>query len=595
MNFNCAHQLAVSLALTIAVFVSPGKAQADDNFTWDPSASGNQFVGGSGTWDNGTTVDWLDNGNTPDIAWSNSSPNLALFEGTPGTVTVDGTVSFDAIETINNNPGTWTFGTSVNEGTLFKNSESQFTGGFIFGQESNANVIFNSGITIDAAGDTDRTVFQDNSATATLTFNGNILYTGTNGGAPYRGIQFDSQGGVVTINSSISTGTTGIGGEVVFGEGGGVAGATYYLNGSITNADPNPAITGNKAMEIFAGNVVLGTSQLSTGVLVFVGNNYASTRSILTAGAQTITNTVDDQGNGGDELGGTTADVSSFNGGVNVGGSTETLTAAAGGRVNFTAGINGSVAGGLVKTGAGTVVLNSTNTFDLQDPRNSFVQGNVAADIQQGTLLINGGTDTNGNGALGKNSGQVLVEGGATLGGSGSLLAGQQVVAMTGTSVITAGDPGQASLGIAPSISTLALNGGLAATSGLTLDFKLTGGNYHPSGGTDNDLITTSTLSLGGTVTVNLTTLDTVETMSPYFLMSGTGNWTEADDTIFDINAPTGYTLDTTYGTGGYLFDTGEDQFSVKLVATPEPSTYGLLGLGLLALVAIGRFRKLAA
>jgi len=85
----------------------------------------------------------------------------------------------------------------------------------------------------------------------------------------------------------------------------------------------------------------------------------------------------------------------------------------------------------------------------------------------------------------------------------------------------------------------------------------------------------------------------------------GPGDW--LGHPTFDVVAPAGYELDPTFGRPdpsgdgndqGYLYDTTADTFYVQLIAAPieapEPSTYGLLGLGLLALLAIGRFRRLA-
>jgi fibronectin-binding autotransporter adhesin len=433
-------------------------------------------------------------------------------------------------------------------------------------------------ITFDAVNTNDRVVAFDASNTSSITLAGTYISPD---------------------NIPSQSGGTGVGASsLIFGAGdfnGSEASSNYYLS-STANFSQMEAydVNGKSALALVAGNLYIDNSTFVAGQVISIQSNTGDNHSVEVVGAQNINAFVYVNLFSQFTIGQSTADSSTWTGNIQQYGGL-IASAVDGGRLNFSGNITGDTGNsvnGVVKTGAGTVVFSNQNGNDYN------VEGSVVADIQQGTLLVNNAHHS----AFGNSAGTVQIEAGAKLGGLGLVTQLVVVNAVTvgttvTTGIITAGDPGQANLGIAPVISTLNLLGGLTATSGLTLDFKLTGDAFFPSQGLDNDLINLGSgiFTLGGPVTVNFTTLNTIETDQPYFLITGTNNWTEADDTTFSFTMPAGYALDMTYGTDGYFFDTGADEFSVKFIATPEPSTYALIGLGLLSLFVFRKLRQRVA
>jgi hypothetical protein len=580
------------------------------------------WSGGSNTWYEGASgsngYDWNTN-----AVWSGGN-EIAYFATTPGTVTVSDSVNpvtFNYLYFNSTASGDWDIkGDSLMKYTYTDTSSSSTV--VDLGASEKGNVTIDSGLLLDDSGyGPGYFNIVNSSVSGSLTINGPITFyssktttlnssTGTEDAyGQGRIIYFDGDfenaaatTNAININSAFSMGTSGDTGLIlVFGNdthAGTSAGDSIYNLGSSFDISK----ISSTSIAINGGTVYDDSANLGSAGITFGHNGSTAAvlgtyHAFLTVGAQTITAGVSDSikgsaGLGGATIGGSDAYLSTFSGQINLDSTEITLASAGGGRDVFSGQIIGHSPAGIIKSGDGTVVLShaSGNTYTVaSDYQTTGVPaGTVAADLQGGTTLI-----TNNSGSAFGNTltATVNVEGGATLGGTG--ISRQQVIAEAGTSVITAGVPGQSNFGINPAIGTLTLSGGLTTvgTNGLTFDFKLDGEGTAP--GQDSDLISVSNLTLNGTVMVNFTALDSVVTGQAYTLVYGSGTWTGTP--TFNILAPTGYVLDTTYNGTGYDFDTSFDTFSVQFALAPEPSVVAMLGLALLALAAVTRWMRRGA
>jgi autotransporter-associated beta strand protein len=312
-----------------------------------------------------------------------------------------------------------------------------------------------------------------------------------------------------------------------------------------------PGAFGDSSAAILLGAGVAGTGTVSVLTSAAVAVDRAFTVRSTTTGVNTIT------------FGGSTADTSTFSNTISLGSASAkanaiTLTAATGGRVNFTGNlVRASGATGttdtVTKIGDGTVVLaGSANTY----------QGTTTVSV--GTLLVNGTLDNLGA--------AVSVASAATLGGNGTI---NRAVAIAGGGILSAGDmSGATSLA-----GTLAL--GTGATSGLSLldtsvlKFDLQQGNFTIGGGV-NDLVTVDgALTLDGVLQV--TELGGTLTGGTYVLFTYTGALTDNALTIDSafLTNHAGSTIDTSVAN------------QVTLNVVPEPSTTAFLLLGTLGIAIL--------
>jgi fibronectin-binding autotransporter adhesin len=519
-----------------------------------------QAGGGGNPWanNNGQFQSWADG-------------NFAIFQGTGGTVNVTQPVSANELLFQNLAAGqTYTF-----EGSTITTTGEPALDNF-----SSANVTINNNLVFDTQGSGDRINVADEGSNNTITLGPiSVIDSVPSAGATYRSIIFDPNGANDTfVLNGVNTSGTSKAINLRFGEGNSDTG-TYILKGDYTT------MNGGDFIELPQGTVILDTSATPTGKGIVTyngGSSTTNTHAILTQGAQTITNNINAQNRndgaamfGVVTVGGSDNSNSTFSGQVNADFTDLHVTAAAGGRTNFTGQITGDTADGLVKTGAGTVVLANANTYGIYNYYTS-TNGTVAADLQAGKTLI---TNTGGS-AFGNNTGVVKVESGATLGGSGI---STELVSLAGGAKLAPGDSG-ADLGT-PTVATLHLTGGLAAADGATLSFKLA------ADGASNDMIdlAAGALTLNGTTNLTFTALGTVNTWSPttgnyfYTLATGTGTWSSTAN--FNVTAPNGYLVDH------LVYNAGSNTFEIEFKDVPEPSTYALM-IGGLAFLALCMRRK---
>jgi len=534
-------------------------------YYWDTNGA-TAGLGGSGDW-NTSSAHWStsNTGGVAPFAWNNTTnaADLAEFRGVDGgVVTVDaGGITAASLVTELSTTGAYTFqgGPITLTGTTLLNGKS---GGDI---TVGTNLIANfATVTADRA-----FLIQTNQAN-TVTIDGNITFAASSDATGIKTVQLR---GTHADSVIIFNGTLG-------GSPGGTASTRLQVNGSSTS---KTYINGDNILSTAGAQVVNGIAYLGHNNALGSGNAQLTnsgtvangTAAILTNGARTIATNIS-AGKTGDAttqmiIGGSTAHVSEYSGNISGGNNASSnlrLSAASGGRVNFSGTISGTGGTGLfIKEGAGVVAFTrlAGNTYN----RNT--------EVHAGALIL-----ANTSGSATGTGNTLTVFNGATLAGTG--ISTSAVIANGATSRFSAGDMNQNGVS---SIGTLHLTGGLSASSGATFDFDLNGAQI------DAINFGTSALTLGGTVTVDFTSLGTVQTGVAYSLFAGSGTWNSVSAT-FVINGPDGYMLDTTYGGGtGYLFNDATNSFTVQFAAIPEPSTYTLLlGAAGLALATARRTRR---
>jgi autotransporter-associated beta strand protein len=546
-------------------------------------------LGEAGTWQEGSGNWSTDTSGTLPTTWINANRDTADFRGTAGAVTLGGGVSAGAVLF---NAGGYTL--SGADLTLGRASGTGNVTILNYASGTGANAI-SSNIIVDDVG-TVGTVTNytfNNSGTGSLTLGGNITLnygSGTPAGNKTLVFQTGTSSASITLNGNIAQGANGGAASLwalTIGQGGSsqanaqAINGTFYINGSNTYG---------RGTTISGGTVILGHSNALGSGTISVGNSGArGEMKLLTEGALTITNAVSVSGAATSQvyIGGNSAHESTYSGGFNLNGfgtsgspgtiSTPNpiLTAVAGGKVNFTGVLAASsgIPRGIIKQGAGIVSLGSLTGNTYKGPTL----------INEGTLLImnTSGSATGDASQLAPGSVAVTVAANARLGGTGFTTG--LVGASAATSVFTPG--GMTKEGVS-SIGTLNLTGGLTAANGASFAFDVNG--------TLADAINfgSAALDLDGTVTLDFTSLGTVQTGAAYSLFTGTGDWSSVSAT-FAFNGPAGYVLDTTYGSGnGYIFDASNHLLTVQFAAVPEPSTYALFaGAGILLLATRRKIR----
>ncbi|MDF3055922.1 MAG: hypothetical protein K0R17_137 [Rariglobus sp.] len=575
----------LAFAATLAIGLPSSQAAT---LFWDID-SGASGVGGTGAWNTGNLF-WNDTATGAGIVsgWNNTNRDTADFRGTAGTVTVGSGISAGAV--LFNAGGYTLSGADI---TLGRASGTGNTTILNYVSGTGVNTV-SSNLIVDDVGTagTAASYTINNSGTGSLTLGGNLTLnysSGTPAGNKSIIFQTGTSSASITLNGNIAQGANGGAASlwgVTIGQGGSsqsnalAINGTFYINGNNTYG---------RGTSISGGTVIVGhNNALGSGTISIGSSGARGNMKLLTDGALTIANAVSTSGasTGQVYVGGNTAHESTFSGNFNLngfgtGGNPGTisnpnpiLTAAAGGKVNFTGVLSASslIPRGIIKQGAGIVSLGSATGNTYKGPTL----------VSAGTLLLmnTSGSATGDASQLLAGSVAVTIEANAKLGGTG--ITTGLVGASAATSVFT---PGNMTKEGVSSIGTLNLTGGLTAASGATFNYDVNGASV------DTVNFGNGTLSLAGTVTFDFANLGTVQTGTAYSLFSGTGDWSPSIGASFAFNGPAGYVLDTTYGGGnGYVFDTINHSLTVQFTAIPEPSTYAFFaGSGMLLIAFVRR------
>ena len=449
--------------------------------TWRGDGSGNRWdIGTSRGWFNGTGLDWFYNGDS--VTFDDSSTNL--------TVTLSGTPSAAAISINSASNYAWSGPFVINSTILKTNSGTLRLTGY-------------TGSTAPAA--LDWSIDQ-----GTVDFGGSYFNSSPFG---YRALAITvNPGGNLRLSASHALGGDNVDGGTSWGQ-------VRVLGGSLEAVGDQYVSGGSVGLEgrlALQGATLFGSGDLRTA-------DAGSTLSILAA---------------------TTPTTLALGSGVQIRG-TLTLDVADGAAASDLIATNGLVVqttGGLIKTGLGSALLLSTNTYAgaTTISAGTLTLGAAATLPSSPTIAIASGAtfDVSARSSFALNTNQVLT-------GSGSVLGS---IATTFTNNLTPGS--------ATTAGTLTISGDLDLSNPATLNFNLNS-VATPGGNVNDQMVIGGNLTLGGVSTLNVALLTSaLDTTTPYRLITYAGslNGSAANFVLAGLNAFTNrYTFALDFSTANEI------------------------------------------
>jgi len=534
----------VALSLVGSLTLGTSQAQAADG-TWIQNASGN--------WNNATTGPWLN-----DIVASGANSN-AFFN------TIDLTANATVTLTENFTIGNLYFG-DTGTSTLFNWTLSRTGSAALTLQTSSGAPTIST-----ATGTTTINAALAGTQGFTKTGSGTLVLSGTNsltGGITVNAGTLD-----IRTTGSIGSNSISLAAGTILDAANSATGSSITISGNITGDGRINKTSSTSTLVLTGNNSFTGGTTLGAGIIAVgsgLNNGIGSGTLTLNGGAlistdntaRTFINAIA-LGSNNLRLGGIQGESTNlgnlnftWNGTTTIGGSKD-LTVNNNTRVTFANSWTGNNNVVITKRGTGTLVFDGNMTGSTS----------VGVTVSAGTLILNGSKTT---------SGAVTVETGGTLGGNSPSMAG--VFTLNTGGAISPGDGGIGTL----TATNLTWNG---ETSGAFAQMKFELGNVPNLGiaaTSDKLSLGTGILTKGSGTTFTFDFLGTGATGDTYTLLTFGSTTFSASDFSYTNLA------------GGLTGTFSLEANSLLFTVVPEPSTYALLAVGLMAVVFFRRKKSSA-